>query len=83
MRTYQPERALIARETHEENQKELARILDQIAMERAARLPPPLIPRFLSKHSSKKAFARFVKTSSVPRTFRPPTFCAGFEANPP
>ncbi len=37
MRSYQPERALIARETHEDNHK----MLDQIAMERAARLPPP------------------------------------------
>ena len=44
MRTYQPERALITRETHEENRKDLARMLDQIAMGRAARLPPPLIP---------------------------------------
>ena len=44
MKTYQPERALIARETHDENRKDLARMLDQIAMERAARLPPPLIP---------------------------------------
>ena len=42
MRTYQPERALIARETHEENRKDLARMLDQIAMERAARLPPSI-----------------------------------------
>ena len=39
MRTYQPERALIARETHEENQRDLARVLDQIALERASRLP--------------------------------------------
>ena len=44
MRTYQPERALIARETHEENRRDLAKMLDQIAMERAARLPPPSIP---------------------------------------
>ena len=42
MRTFQPERALIARETHEENRKDLAKMLDQIAMERAARLPPPI-----------------------------------------
>jgi hypothetical protein len=35
---------LIARETHEENRKDLAKMLDQIAMERAARLPPPSIP---------------------------------------
>jgi len=33
---------LIARETHEENRKDLAKMLDQIAMERAARLPPPI-----------------------------------------
>ena len=44
MKTYQPERALVARETHEENRKELANMLDQIAMERAARLPPSLLP---------------------------------------
>ena len=44
MRSYQPERALMARETHEENRKDLAKMLDQIAMERAARLPPPLSP---------------------------------------
>ncbi len=41
MRTYQPERALIARENRRENRKELANMLGQIAMERAARLPPP------------------------------------------
>ncbi len=66
MRTYQPERSLIARENRKENRKELAKMLGQIAMERAARLPPP-IPRLLSKRSSKKAFARFVRTSSVPK----------------
>ena len=44
MRTYQPERALIARETHVENRDELAKMLAQIAMERAARLPPPILP---------------------------------------
>ena len=44
MRTYQPERALIARETHKENRDELAKMLAQIAMERAARLPPSLLP---------------------------------------
>ena len=44
MRTYQPERALIARETRKENRNELAKILGQIAMERAARLPPPIPP---------------------------------------
>ena len=42
MRTFQPERALIARETHEENRRDLAKMLDQIAMERAARLPPSI-----------------------------------------
>ena len=41
MRTYQPERALIARENRKENRRELADMLRQIAMERAARLPPP------------------------------------------
>ena len=44
MRTYQPERALIARETHKKNRDELAKMLAQIAMERAARLPPPISP---------------------------------------
>ena len=44
MRTYQPERALIARETHKENRDELAKMLAQIAMERAARLPPSILP---------------------------------------
>ena len=44
MRTYQPERALIARETRKENRNELAKILGQIAMERAARLPLPIPP---------------------------------------
>jgi len=42
--TYQPERALIARETHLENRDELAKMLAQIAMERAARLPPSVLP---------------------------------------
>lgn len=41
MRTFQPEYALIARESREENRKQLADMLRQIAMERAARLPPP------------------------------------------
>ncbi|MGO8789334.1 MAG: hypothetical protein ACLQVL_18375 [Terriglobia bacterium] len=41
MRTYQPEHTLIARENRRENRKELADMLRQIAMERAARLPPP------------------------------------------
>ncbi len=44
MRTYQHERALIARETHKENRDELAKMLAQIAMERAARLPPSILP---------------------------------------
>ena len=44
MRTYQPERALIARQTRKENNDELAKMLAQIAMERAARLPPSLLP---------------------------------------
>jgi hypothetical protein len=41
LRTYQPEYALIAHETREENRKQLADMLRQIATERAARLPPP------------------------------------------
>ena len=41
MRTYQPERALLVREKRKENRRELADMLGQIAMERAARLPPP------------------------------------------
>ena len=44
MKTYQPERALIARETRKENNDELAKMLAQIAMERAVRLPPSLLP---------------------------------------
>ena len=44
MRTFQPERALIARETRKENRDELAKMLAQIAMERAARLPPSILP---------------------------------------
>jgi hypothetical protein len=44
LRTYQPERALIARESHLENRDELAKMLAQIAMERAARLPPSVLP---------------------------------------
>jgi hypothetical protein len=44
LRSYQPERALIARENREENRKDLAKMLDQIAMERAARLPPSIRP---------------------------------------
>jgi hypothetical protein len=42
LRTYQPERALIACETRKENRNEMAKMLGQIAMERAARLPPPI-----------------------------------------
>jgi hypothetical protein len=42
LRTYQPEHALIARESRRENRKELANMLGQIAMERAARLPPSI-----------------------------------------
>jgi hypothetical protein len=41
LRTYQPERALIAREAREENRRELARVLDQISTERSSRLPAP------------------------------------------
>ena len=41
MRTYQSERALIARETREENRRDLARVLDQISSERASRYPAP------------------------------------------
>ena len=49
MRTYEPERALTARETYEENRRDLAKMLDQIAMERAARLPPPMPPPSLEE----------------------------------
>ena len=42
MRTYQPERTLIARQTRKENSDDLANMLAQIAMERAARLPPSI-----------------------------------------
>jgi hypothetical protein len=41
LRIFQPERALIARETREENRRELARMLDQISRGRASRLPAP------------------------------------------
>jgi hypothetical protein len=44
LKTYQPERALIARENRDKNRDELAKMLAQIAMERAARLPPSLLP---------------------------------------
>jgi hypothetical protein len=40
LRTFHPEHALIARETRKENRDDLAKMLAQIAMERAARLPP-------------------------------------------
>jgi hypothetical protein len=35
---------LIARETRKDNRDELAKMLAQIAMERAARLPPSMLP---------------------------------------
>ena len=41
MKTYGQERFLIARESRKENRRQLADMLSQIAMERAARLPPP------------------------------------------
>jgi len=41
LRPFQPERALIARETREENKRELARMLDDISNKRASRLPAP------------------------------------------
>ena len=41
MKSFQPEYVLIARETREENRRQLADMLRQIALERAARLPPP------------------------------------------
>ncbi len=44
MRIYQPERALIARETREENRRELARLLDEISRQRPARQPAPPPP---------------------------------------
>jgi hypothetical protein len=44
LRIFQPERALITRETREDRRK-LARVLDQISSERASRLPtPPPVP---------------------------------------
>ncbi len=42
MRTYQPERALLVPENRKENRRELADMLGQIAIERAARLPPSI-----------------------------------------
>ena len=50
MKSFQPEYALIARETREENRKQLADMLRQIAMERAARLPPPPALTSLETH---------------------------------
>ncbi|MGO8814975.1 MAG: hypothetical protein ACLQVG_10010 [Terriglobia bacterium] len=44
MKIYHPERALIARQTRKENRDDLAKMLAQIAMERAARLPPSILP---------------------------------------
>jgi hypothetical protein len=44
LKAYQPERALIAREAQLENRDDLAKMLAQIAMERAARLPPSVLP---------------------------------------
>ena len=41
MKSYQPEHALLACETRKENHDDLAKMLAQIAMERADRLPPP------------------------------------------
>jgi hypothetical protein len=43
LRTYQPEHALIARENRKANRRELADMLGQIAIERAARLPPSIL----------------------------------------
>jgi hypothetical protein len=42
LRTYQPERALLVPENRKENRRELADMLGQIAIERAARLPPSI-----------------------------------------
>ena len=56
MKSFQPEYALIARETREENRKQLADMLRQIAMERAARLPPP--PELTSLESQFQATVR-------------------------
>jgi len=57
LRTYQPERALLARETRNENRKELSNMLSQIAIERAARLPPPA-PLFSLEAQFQKSIQR-------------------------
>ena len=41
MRTYQPERALIAREIREERRRDLDAVLSQLPQRRADRLPAP------------------------------------------
>jgi len=41
LRIFQPERALIAREIHEERRRELNAMLSQLPQRRAARLPAP------------------------------------------
>ena len=41
MRIFQPERALIAREIHEERRRELNAMLSQLPQRRADRLPAP------------------------------------------
>ena len=41
MRYFQPERALIAREIHEERRRELNAMLSQLPQRRADRLPAP------------------------------------------
>ena len=56
MKSFQPEYALIARETREENRRQLADMLRQIAMERAARLPPP--PELTSLETQLQASVR-------------------------
>ena len=56
MKSFQPEYALIARETREENRKQLADMLRQIAMERAARLPP--LPELTSLETQFQASVR-------------------------
>jgi hypothetical protein len=74
LRTYQPERASIARETHKENRDELAKMLGQIAMERAARLPVPpsvsLDAQFqMSIHRTREDVqrAKDVQSAHIPR----------------
>ena len=58
MKSFQPEYALIARETREENRRQLADMLRQIAMERAARLPPPPPPELTSLETQFQASIR-------------------------